>query len=71
MKYRVRQQYSHFMEIIVGLKHGGICTCLFWTMFIEDSEVFFLSFIPRCGPNYYDRTLNLFLYADKYRISSI
>jgi hypothetical protein len=51
------------MDLIVGLKQGEICSPLFWSMFIEDLELF-LGSRPGSGVNYGDITLILFVYAD-------
>ena len=53
VRCRVRHcnQYSDFMDLIVGLKQGEISSPLFWYMFIEDLELF-LGSRPGSGLNY-------------------
>ena len=60
---RACNSYSEFFECAVGLKQGEVISPLFFSLFIDDLELF-LQDDPNCGLNLDDITFILMLFAD-------
>ena len=67
---RACNSYSDFFECAVGLKQGEVISPLFFSLFIDDLELF-LQDDPNCGLNLDNITFILMLFADDMVILGI